>query len=208
MGEHRQNPLTPGSKLFIRKGNVELLKRLLWGKDPTSEWVRDMATRIECDLSTHSLCGVAIKEPFVRLSALGPSEDRKRAGNGDFCYFSRGLKVGTKNGMITDFSFMWDSLLQVKNLIPFNGRFTFEGNVTTLGTATHLDTFISIFGEPYWKDEDDYGIALFYEYGDIEWQLDFNEKKCLYWFVITTPPLFEDEKNRQSYKLTKPWPPQ
>lgn len=65
----------------------------------------------------------------------------------------------------------------------------------------------SPFGEPYWKDEDDYGITLFYEYGDIEWQVDFNEKKYLYWFLITTPTLFEDEKNRQAYKLMKPWLP-
>lgn len=188
---------------------MEIVKRLLWGRDITSEWTRDVRLSLEYDLERNTLCGVALKEPIARLSGLGPSEDRQRAGKGDFCYYSMGLTVGTDKERITDFSFIWDGLPRGKTLAPFSGKFTYRGAPVTLGLGTTLDKFISTFGEPYFNDQDEGEpeSTLFYEFGDVEWQVDFNEKKCLYWLLITTPPLLSDEKHRQAYKIDKPWPP-
>jgi hypothetical protein len=189
---------------------MEILKSLLWGKDITKDWTRDVRMSLEYDLEKNTLCGVALKESVTRLSWLGPSEDRQRAGKGDFCYYSTGFSVGTDNEMITDFNFMWDGLPRGKTLAPFSGKFIYRGTAVALGSGTRMDTFISIFGEPYFNDQDEGEpeSTLFYEFGDVEWQVDFNDKKCLYWLLITTPPLLADERYRQACKVDKPWPPE
>lgn len=67
----------------------------------------------------------------------------------------------------------------------------------------------ALFGDPYWKDEDDEGeVILFYERpGEVEWQFELGDRTSLKALNVLTPPLLKDPLQRQAYGVTAPWPP-
>ncbi len=64
---------------------------------------------------------------------------------------------------------------------------------------------IAIFGSPYWRDQDEDEVILFYEFGEYEWQIEMSLKDRLSVFVIA-PPILADPQQRAAYSVTKPWP--
>ena len=90
---------------------------------------------------------------------------------------------------------------------PFNGKFFANGSELPIGKGSSENDIINLFGHPYWRDEDDSEVILFYENGRIELQFEFPNKGKLGFVTIMRSPVLEDPEQRKLYKVTKPWPP-
>ena len=67
----------------------------------------------------------------------------------------------------------------------------------------------SIFGQPYWVDQDLDEVILFYEYqdGDVELQFEFPGRVHLGFITLSAHGVLSNAEQRKAYKVTKPWPP-
>ncbi len=64
------------------------------------------------------------------------------------------------------------------------------------------------FYEPYWRDSaDEEGSILFYEFGEIEWQVEFDQADSLRCLIVVSPPLMNDEEQRRAHGVNEPRPP-
>jgi len=66
---------------------------------------------------------------------------------------------------------------------------------------------LDVFGQPYWIDRDDMETILFYEFNDVEWQLELSQTGSLQAVIVTASPLLAKEDQRKAYGVSKPWPP-
>ncbi|WP_152004399.1 hypothetical protein [Desulfoluna spongiiphila] len=93
------------------------------------------------------------------------------------------------------------------SLKTFNGKFFVNGTDLPIGIDSCEKDIIKLFGVPYWRDEDENEVILFYEDGHIELQFEFPKKATLAFITMMKSPILEDPEHRKSYKVTKPWPP-
>lgn len=176
-------------------------------KNPTKDWQRANILRLTFDLEFGTLNNVGFGERLDRLSFLGPVEDREGLKSGEYRYPSLGLSVdcNNTNNIIDHFEIIHkdqdNPLYQ-----PFTGTVHYQGENLALGQLTKK-FFIEKFGPPFWKDEDDKEILLFYEYPNQEWQVEFALDGTLNRIIVTNKPLMADECQRRAYGVTKPWPP-
>lgn len=77
-----------------------------------------------------------------------------------------------------------------------------------LSAQTREREIVGYFGDPYWRDEDEEEILLFYEFGELEWQVELTLQGTLKAVNAVAPPLLADEAQRRAYRVTKPWPPE
>ncbi len=89
----------------------------------------------------------------------------------------------------------------------FDGRIELDGEEIPIGGSTTEAEFVARFGAPYWRDEDEDEILLFYEFGPVEWQVEFPGGGTLGVFTITTDRVMADPGNREGYGVDAPWPP-
>ncbi|HXG23925.1 MAG TPA: hypothetical protein VNJ09_05165 [Chthonomonadales bacterium] len=172
--------------------------------DPTRYWVGDNRFHPEVDLDTHSLNGARVGGLFDGLERLGPAEDRAAAEEGILLYYSRGLEICVEDGNITGLRLVWVS---DEGFRPFAGTVKKKGEALSLGPTTTEEQLRTLFGEPYWRDEDPDEILLFYEFGKVEWQIELTPSGTLMQWILCTPPLMADAAQRRAYGVTKPWPP-
>ena len=170
--------------------------------DPTRHWVGDIRFHLEVDLSTHSLNGVRIGGLFEGLERLGPAEDRTAAEEGILLYYSRGMEIGLEEGRMSSLRLVW---VKDEGFHPFGGTVKWQGTVLSLGPMTTEEQLLSLFGEPYWRDEDEQEILLFYEFGKVEWQIELTPSGTLTQWTLCAPPLMADATQREAYGVTKPW---
>lgn len=181
--------------------------RLMGRSHPSDLWQATDGLMLVLDLDRHALCDVRPRDPVEWLSRLGPPEDRKAVKGDRYCYYSRGIEFDASGDTIEGFVVVWNNELDEK-FRPFSGTAMFHGREVRLSPETSEADFVSIFGEPYWRDEDDMEVIFFYEFrGDIEWQVEFTLKDSLKEIIITTPPILSTPEQRSAYKVTKPWPP-
>lgn len=111
-----------------------------------------------------------------------------------------GIEIGTKNDVL-DYAFI--------TLNSFKGRFLLKGNELQLTQKNHPESIVKIFGEPYWIDRSDGEVILFYEYkkGIIELQFEFYDSIHLSHITCMINGVLSSEKDRKSYNVNKPWPP-
>ena len=64
-----------------------------------------------------------------------------------------------------------------------------------------------LVGPPYWRDEDADELILFYEFPNLEWQIEFSLDGSFNRVNVTCNPLLADETQRKAYRVDKPWPP-
>lgn len=92
-----------------------------------------------------------------------------------------------------------------RNAKPFPGSFIFHRQPLLLSDHwTEQD--LKIFGEPYWRDADNDETILFFEHGEIEWQVELGADGRLQALVIGEP-ILADREQRAAYRVTRPWPP-
>lgn len=111
-----------------------------------------------------------------------------------------GYELGVKNGKL-DHAFF--------TIKDFKGIFLVEEKSLLLSITTNRKEIISIFGEPYWTDIDDGEIILFYEFQEntTELQFEFPDGEHLEFITLMKGGVLSKQEQRESYGVTKPWPP-
>ncbi|MBI3098460.1 MAG: hypothetical protein HYY93_09505 [Planctomycetes bacterium] len=183
-----------------------VIDRIFAGSDPSRDWVADPLVPLEFDFSLHALCGVRVGNPFSLLSILGPAEDRKAAGKGLLRYFSRGVEVEVGEGRVRSIRLVWVDEFE-EGFNPFPGACRLNGQTIPLGAGTREEEVLALFGEPWWHDEDEDEVILFYEFSHIEWEIELRREGTLKSILVLTPPLLADEAQRKAYGVTRAWPP-
>ena len=89
---------------------------------------------------------------------------------------------------------------------PSAGKVLHEETSVDLANMTEK-SFVTFFGEPYWQDQGDWEIFLFYEFIDCEWQVEFDLDGRFQRLLLTDSPFMSDEQQRQAYGVTRFWPP-
>jgi len=157
------------------------------------------------DLDRHRLGDVRVGDSIDRLGDFGPVEDEAAIADGDFRYYCRGIWFSATKGAVDSFGVFWRDTDR-QGFLPFAGWVHFRQESFALDATTTEADFVERFGAPYWRDRER-EILLFYECGDIEWQVEFNRKKLLCALTIISPPLLADPKQRKMYRVTRGWPP-
>jgi len=157
-------------------------------------------------LDRHSLGEVRVGDPVASLRRFGAVEDAAAVEAGDFCLKSLGIWFSTKDGAVDGFGVFWRDTDR-QGFLPFAGWIHFAENRFALDAETTEAAFVERFGVPYWRDRDRRETLLFYEFGEIEWQVEFNRKGQLCSLWVMSPPLFADPKQREMYEVTRTWPP-
>ncbi|MDA9982852.1 hypothetical protein N9H39_08985 [Gammaproteobacteria bacterium] len=111
---------------------------------------------------------------------------------------THGLEVGIRSGVLNYI------FLAIGN---FPGGFKYRGKDLELSTNTTIDDVRTIFGDPYWLDDDTDETLLFYEDGKVEVQYEFPGKQKLNYITILLDQIMADPEQRKGYGVTKPWPP-
>jgi hypothetical protein len=186
---------------------VRLLDRILGRKHPSATWQLEPGFEVQLDLDRHALCRCRIGDPIEWLSGLGPPESAEALRENRYCYYSKGLEVGEENGAVVDFAVFWDDYYG-SGFQSFKGLVTYRGKTVQLGPETSESAFRELFADPYWRDQDQDEIILFYEFeGDIEWQVEFTLEAKLKAMRVVWPALMADAKQREVYGVSVPWPP-
>lgn len=176
-------------------------------KHPSAAWQVQLGLEIQLDLDRHALCRCRIGDPMEWLSGLGPPEDSKALKENRYCYYSKGIEIGEDEGAVADFAVFWSDYLQA-GFQPFNGRVTYRGKTVSLDSRTTEREFREMFSIPYWRDQDQDEIILFYEFRDgIEWQVEFTLAESLKAMRVVSPALMADARQREMYGVSAPWPP-
>lgn len=176
--------------------------------NPTKHWQRLPDLRLDFDLERAKLNGVGLGDPLETLSFLGPLEDRGLFRNiEEYGYFSLGLVVGCHNDerAIDCFEIVRSDRLSPRYR-PYAGRFHYRGRDISLADLTELQ-FTDTFGAPYWRNEDDDEILLFYELPKVEWQVEFDPAGDFQRIVVESEPLLADLRAREAFGVSRPWPP-
>lgn len=157
------------------------------------------------DFDRHALCGVEIGRPLADLALLGPVEDMSKARQGRYCYYSFGLEIDVHDGRIDCYSLFWRDYLG-EGFRPYTGTCTYLRRQIALHDGCGEQHVLQCFGQPYWRDEDNEEVILFYEWKEIEWQVELDVDLGLKAILVTTPPLLADANQRMAYHVNKPWP--
>ncbi len=188
---------------------MSLWDRLFAKSDPTREWTAQPGLKVLLDLDKHTLCGIRLGDPVDRVSRLGTPDNLRPTKYEDYAYDTLGFDIGAREGMVTGFTLLFDPEAAgfEEDVRPFGGGVRWRGESCKLSSDTRAAQFIERFGEPYWTDRDDDEILLFYEFGEVEWQVEFGADERLVMMIIVTPPLMADAEQRENYGVDKPWPP-
>jgi hypothetical protein len=181
---------------------MTILDWLLGRKDPSAAWTADPNLVLEVDLSASTICGVGMGESFRKLAPLGPPENAWPSREESYKWPSRGVEIqGTgKEGIDTIILFWW------RDRVPFRGRILWKGRALDWSASTRRTDVEALFGPPYHVDEDVEPV-LYYEHGNVEWQIEFAQDGGLNEIMLTTPGLYADPEWRKRSGIAKPWPP-
>ena len=175
--------------------------------NPTKKWQRPSDLRLDFDLEHGRLNGVGLTEPLDRLSFLGPVEDEAGLTAREYRYFSLGLCIGSSHAGDTIECFdLIQKTAGSQHYLPFSGVCRCRDQNLVLHDVTE-QSFLRQCGVPYWRDEDEVEIVLFYELPSLEWQCEFSVDGTFNHIIVTSAPLLANKKERQAYGVTKPWPP-
>lgn len=119
---------------------------------------------------------------------------------------NRSVEIGTEASSVDYILINWGDP-GAPELPPFEGRIQYQGRLHQFSRRTTKEEVLTLLGPPYWIDEDADEFILFYEFGEIEWQVEFDERGRLKVLLIATPPLLADPGQRKSYGVTREWPP-
>ena len=182
-----------------------LLDSFAGNKNATRDWAAEPGLRLMLDLDSGGLIGVPLGSKFEGLFRLGPAEDEEPAKTGELRYYSRGVQVTVEKGKIASYFVVFSP--GYEGYEAFGGDCRFGGQSVMLSSLTTESALRDRFGEPYWTDEDEDETLLFYERGEVEWQVELDEEGRLRCITLLTPPSLADPEQREAYGIDAPWPP-
>ncbi|MHC5056772.1 MAG: hypothetical protein ACYTKD_18970 [Planctomycetota bacterium] len=137
------------------------------------------------------------------LRKLGRADVRNMYGLG---YRDTGTRIGVDDGRLWAFWLFWDEPLEPE-LGRFGGRCHAGDREVALGPETREEDFVRESGAPFHRHGDEDETILFYEFGEIEWQVEFSTRDRLKAVGVVSPPLLAKEEQRKAYGVTREWPP-
>ncbi|MFZ7128683.1 MAG: hypothetical protein ACOWWM_21220 [Desulfobacterales bacterium] len=155
------------------------------------------------DLDRHGFNDITIGSPSARVRADGVYEHFEEAS----LACRRSVEIGTENDTVDYILVNWADP-EAPELPAFEGKVRFRGRDHAFSRDTTRGTVLALLGAPYWIDEDADESILFYEFGEIEWQVEFDANQRLKVFLISTPPLLADSEQRRLYGVDREWPPE
>lgn len=184
-----------------------MFDRLFGPKNPTKLWHRTIDLQLDFDLEQPALNGVRLGDPLNAVSFLGPVEDQAGLQHNVLEYVSLGLYICFDNEQTEIDQF---EIVKTDDLLPkfhsYAGILRYQSDHLPL-PQMDLRMFMDKFPSPWWKDEDEQEIILFYEFPWIEWQVEFYPDGSFKRINVTSKPLLECSEQRRAYSVTKPWPP-
>lgn len=178
---------------------------LLNRRDPSADWTADPGRVLALDLEASALGGVAPGEPVERLAFLGPPENPWPSRNGIYSWPELGFRADAENGLLEAFILFWPREGGLPR--PFAGPVAWRGKPLALSASTRREELERLFGPPYHAQEDDAEPVLYYEHGDVEWQIEFGEDGGLLEWMLVSPGLYADPAWRSRHGIAKPFPP-
>lgn len=184
-----------------------MLEFLRWRPHPTKHWREDRSVPLLADLDRFELGGVGLGAEIERLSFLGRSESRF------FDYPRKGLQLDAdEDGCFAGFSLALrrDAYLAAHlrgRVRAFPGYIRVKGRKKQPHEFRDERDFVEGWGEPYWRDEDDEEILLFFEFPGREITVELSLEGVPQVLVISTQALMADAAQREQYGVTAPWPP-
>ena len=149
------------------------------------------------DLDHNSLGGIRLGDPVSAVGAMPGSDGAWRDD-------AQGVEIDYSPTGINCVLVRWDD--PTTSHSPYRGEVHFQGKHIPLSDGTTIEQFMAVFGDPWWRDDDEQESLLFYEWGEVEWQVEFSRRGGLRLLLINTPPLMADPAQRAAYGVTKPWP--
>jgi hypothetical protein len=157
------------------------MRRILdfFSKDPSKNWVRSSLMQLTFHLASASLNGVAIDDPFEKISIFGRPSNRNPFRQEWFDYPDLGLEIGGENNRIKYFSFMIQAFFKDEtacNLTLISER----GTPLLLTNDTKLEELKKLLGEPF--ESEDFGeeVAYRFKYRHLILEFEFDETGLLY----------------------------
>lgn len=174
--------------------------------DPTERWREDLKVGLLADLDRFELNGVAFGEEVERLSFLGRSESRP------FEYPSKGLLLDVDEPSLDGFvlALRRDADLGAptgRRVQPFAGRVRIGGRDLEPHELRGEGDFVGAWGDPFWRDEDEDEVLLFFEFPDREIQVELSLDGVPLVLIVSPAPLMADPEQRAQYGVDKAWPP-
>jgi len=175
----------------------------------TSGWKEDSRTRLVVDLDRFELGGVGIGEELAKLSFLGPSDSED---SDSLDYSTKGLTVDVHEGRVEAYMLALRHGAQLGSgrdapAERFAGRIRIGGQDLEPHQLAGENDFASAWGEPYWRDEDEDEILLFFEFPGHEVQVELSPRGEPLVVFFSADPLLADPEQREAYGVTKEWPP-
>jgi hypothetical protein len=180
---------------------VRLLRFLLSRVNPTWGWEDDPTLTPLVNLDRHCFSSIATGDPIERLFFLG----RGKVTRFGLAWPRKGIEVSVNDGRIGEIGIYFGHSAEA-DFGEFIGTIQFGGAPVHLTRETREAEILSLFGKPYWRDQDDDEIILFYEFPEREWQVEFDLNGTLKYLSVGAQ-LMADEGQREEYKVTAPWPP-
>jgi len=158
------------------------------------------------DLDRLELSGAKFGDDVEALSFLGPSETRS------FDYPSKGLGLDIEDARLAGFILALRPEAYLgpaaeSNVREFQGQIRIGGRNLYAHQLTTERQFVSVWGEPFWRDEDPDEILLFFEFAEGEIQVELSLEGVPRVIVVTPQPLMADPEQRRSYGVTAQWSP-
>lgn len=184
-----------------------MLEFLFGPINPTKRWQQASNLQLDFNIESGAINGVKLSEPLERLSFLGPVEDQRGLSGAEYRYFSLGLSVSccSRAGAISAFELVEKDPFEPRYL-SYSGRCHWRGRSLTFANTSE-QSILDDLGSPYWRDQDDDEIILFYEFPTMEWQIEFDLDHTFNRIIVTSKPIMCDQRQREAYGVTRPWPP-
>jgi len=176
-------------------------------KSPTAAWRADLTALLVLDLDRFELNGVGFGGEVAGLRFLGPSESKA------FDYPSKGLQLdvdssGLLEGLVVSLrGGVYLGATPPGSVKEFAGRIRLSGRDLAPHELRSASDFVEAWGEPYWRDQDEDEILLFFEFESGEVQVELTQEGVPQVLLVTPEPLMADLAQRQAYQVTAPWPP-
>jgi hypothetical protein len=185
------------------EGALGLVRYLLSRFNPTWTWEENPFQPLVVNLDSHRFCAVAVDDPAEALAFLGPGKNT----NFGFVWPHKGIEVSVSIGeeRITEMGFYFGHADEAAKGV-FPGEFRYRGAVLRLSGESKEADIHSVFGQPYWRNQDESEILLFYEFPKSELQVELGLDGFLKYLRFGGPVL-ADAEQRRLYGVTKVWPP-
>jgi hypothetical protein len=157
--------------------------RSFWSKlhgrqNRTAAWqaVPALNETLTVDLTTHRFGAVAVGEPIDRLSFLGPADNcHEQTEIHD--YKKRGFYLVEDDGRLEAVVFV---LHAGPDVVPFVGRWVFDGRSRTITSQTRPQDVRWDLGEPSRTEtEPDGELVWVYEFPGVEWEFAWSPEQAL-----------------------------